>query len=195
MRKLILLILLGLFFVSVVGAEECNVARPYFGSVNCLESEWSSDIEVYDGQEWSCDTENCEIRDITPTDVDCTGAGTTSRLRVSNQYGTKIIDCDSTIHPLGDECASAISINKDLRRGDKIFIDFSCNLWAEPEGNPSLLVKYKKLELFKNIDSASNIPISNTEFCNFNSQWDGYSKQLSDNEILNSVTLSTDSEL
>lgn len=175
-------------------AEDCTIARPYFGSVNCLESSWSKNYEVSDEQTWTCETENCEIIGLTPNDVTCTGLGFTSRLVVKDELGTKIVDCDSTVHPLGDKCTDDISAHAVMHKEDKITVDFSCNMGAQPEGNPRVLVHYKKLELFKNVDSASNIPVPNSEFCNFNSQWDEYSKQLSNNEVLNSVTLSSNSE-
>lgn len=194
-KLIILFLFLEVFLVSGALAEECTIARPYFGSVNCEETSWSQEIEVYDGQEWTCDTENCEIRGITPNDVTCTGMGIISTLQIYNQHETKIVDCNSIIHPLGDECASEISTNKDLRKGDKITIDFSCNWGAEPEGNPRVLVRYKKLELELNIDSGSNI-IPNTEFCNVNEVWDSYSgKQLPNNNDVKSMTLSNDPEI
>ena len=194
MKKLLILSILGILLISISGAQEvCKVARPYFGSVNCEEKSWSEKISIRDDEEWTCEVENCLIDGISVNSLGCTNIfSPISGLKVINEIGSEIIQCDSTIHPLGDECKNYFP--RELTKGDKIKVDFYCTL-GNPEGNPELYVKYKKLELELNIDSGHST-ISNTEFCNVNSVWSQYSKkQLNNNNELKSLSLSNSQEV
>jgi len=191
MKKLILLLLFGIFFVSAVYADSCQIARPYYGSVNCKETgSWSNDILVSDNQEWTCDVENCKISGIDKDSVSCTGMGTTSGLTIKDSYGTKIITCDSTIHSLSSECQG--SFPYEFTKGNKINVDFWCNFGSSPEGNPHVRIQYKTIALELHFDSAEGF-ISGTEFCNTNSVWSQYNgKQLQNNNILKTLSVSQD---
>lgn len=178
----LLLFILIITYVKITDAEECVVARPYYGSINCIKGGFTEEFTVDDGETWTCQTEACEIRGITPNDFSCSGLGFTRKLELINQHGTNIIpNCDSTFGPLGDE--EDCRFKETLRNGDRITVDFSCNL-GEPEGDPKVLVRYEKLELELNIDSGKKT-IDNTEMCNINKVYDQYSKeQLQNNNIL-----------
>jgi len=194
MRKLILFLIVGMILVNfgyLVLAEECQVARPYYGSVNCKEiGTYSQDIWLSDGQSWTCEVPTCEITGMNMLDFTCSGIGTTSRLKITKSSGDTRL-CSSTWGKLNTECSTAGVYDLKLTKGDTISVDFSCNLGGNPEGNPKLGVRYKIIALQMHYDSGENFQ-SGTEFCQVDTIWDKYKgKQLNDDRLLESNSISS----
>lgn len=192
MKRLILLFIVGVLLVS--GVFACDIARPYYGSVNCKElGSWSSEILKSDGQSWVCEVPNCKITGMNMDDFGCTGLGTTSRLNIKIN-GVQKIACSNTFgSDLSTECQEEGLDNYELVEGDIVQIDFSCNV-GEPEDNPQIGFKYKTIALQMHYDSGENFQ-SGTEFCQVNSVWDSYKgKQLSNDDVLKSMSISGNNE-
>ncbi len=194
MKKLVLFLVVGMFLISGVWAESCEVARPYYGSVNCKElGSWSNEILKSDGQSWVCEVPNCKITGMNMDDFGCTGFGTTSRLNIKIN-GVPKIECSNTFgNDLSIECQEKGLDNYGLVEGDVVQIDFSCNL-GEPEDNPQIGFKYKTIALQMHYDSGENFQ-AGTEFCQVNSIWNIYGgKQLNNNDVLKSMSISGSNE-
>lgn len=170
------ILLFVIFFLVqpfVLGEENCQVARPWFGSINCEEGEWSQPIEVGDGEIWSCDVESCQIEKISINDLDC-GLPATRRLTVKDENDVKIIDCDATVNSLSSECQE--NFPKTLTKGNKIKTNFECDALIKqwnPKNNPKLIVKYRILRLELNVDSGHGF-IPSTEDCKFDEIWNNH---------------------
>lgn len=190
MKKLILLLLFGIFLINLVSAESCQVARPYYGSITCEEGQsWSNSEWIGDNELWQCEVPNCIINGINTNKFSCSGGITTTRGLTVTKSGVKIIDCDYTINDLGSECQG--SFPKPFYEGDKISVNFWCWPGGEPSSNPGVEVKYHPIMLKLRIDSGENFQ-QGTEFCNTNNLWSQYSnKQLPDNNVLKSKNIDT----
>ena len=194
MKKIILFLIVGIFLVSLVAAQDCTIARPYYGSVNCEETDkWSDNIAISDEEMWLCEVEECLIVGLDRDDFTCTGLGTTSRLSL-DVNGVEEVYCSNTFSwgdTLAQECNKNGLKNYELHKGDRVIPDFSCN-WGEPEGDPKILVKYKEIKLKRRLDSGEKFE-DGTEFCNVNPIWSEYKdNQLFNNNILKNMQVSED---
>lgn len=181
--------------IGFAEAQECTVARPYFGSISCEEGDgWSQPISLTDGQTWTCDVPNCEINNYKDFGEGACGYYLGSKgLKITDSDGNPILDCSTnTFGGQTLDCRGS-SFPRSLHAGDIINIDFWCNPTVGRKHNPqkesTVLVSYKPIYLKTRVDSAEVFK-KETEFCNVNELWDKYkSEQLPNNNYLEDLQI------
>lgn len=183
-----------LFFVTSVFAqqtnEKCDVARPWFGSVNCQEEDqWSALINVPNSQSWACTTPDCQIASY--DQFSCNVFGTVYKGVKITRGQSVILDC-STNYIAGNtlDCKTG-NIPIDLHSGDIITVDFWCNNIVStfsPPGSPNVQVRYRPIALKLHYDSGENF-VSGTEQCKMDNVYNQYySKQPSSPSLIQSIS-------
>ncbi len=183
MKKLFLFLLAVLFFIVIstsAFAKDCQVARPWFGSINCENTgTWSDPIGLSDGNIWECNVPNCIIDSLSQSDWDCGWGGIPARgitIKDANT-GVTLIKCQNAfkLAPPSESCDVG-GFPYPLTIGKQIKVDFWCyNLvdYWNPSDNPKVNVKYEPIMLKLHYDSGEKF-VSNTEYCNINPVWNEY---------------------
>ena len=186
------ILLLSIFTVSVF-AESCQVARPWYGSVNCKEEgTWSDPVYKYDGGIYQCDVENCRIANY--DNFNCNVLGTLWKGLSITKNDTTILECSASyLSPMS--CTKG-NVPLAFYKGDVIKIDFWCSngitSYNPSSDNPKVEIRYMPIKLELNFDSGYNF-IDNTEFCDINPIWNSYGqKQPSNPSQLQSMNVVTD---
>ena len=197
MKKIILVFIVGVFLISfgsLVLAENCTVARPYYGSITCEEGQdWSDPIAVRDRESWTCEVPTCEISDYSSFGENSCGMLIGSKGLTIKKGTDVIMDCSTnTLKGAVSLGCKPSNFPRALHKGDKIDVDFWCNniiSTFNPKSNPSLNVIYKPIMLKVNVDSGE-VFSKNTQFCNVNEIWDNYKdKQLPNNNLIKNINI------
>ena len=190
----VFLVSLILFSFNLSFAQQnCQVARPWFGSINCEEyPDWSQEISVPDDQTWACNVPTCEISRL--DSFKCNVFGTLWKgLRVTRGSST-ILDCSTDILDANSLTCKTGDTPLPLHAGDIIAVDFWCkgllNEYNPANVIPNIYVRYKPIKLNLHYDSGYNFQ-SGTEGCKINPVWTSYySKQPADPSRLQQLSSS-----
>jgi len=188
-----------LFLVSLIlfsfnlsfAQETCQIARPWYGSINCEEyPEWSSIINVPDGHEYQCNVPTCEVSSF--DSFVCDKFGTVYNGIRIKKGSSIVLDCSTNALDATSLNCKTGNVPLTLHTGDIIIVDFWCKALIGDEYNPSnsynVQVRYKPIMLKLHYDSGEGFQ-SNTEDCSLNPVWNTYwQKQPTDTNRLETIS-------
>jgi len=173
-------------------AKQCQVARPWFGSINCkLKEQWSdTPIQLSNNDIYPCQTPACKITELTQTGWECPFGSVKHGVDIKNaDTGNLIFSCSKT----GGGDITCANIPYEFQSPQKIKVIFWCEILGGNKVNPTsgnlkVAVVYRPIALELNYDSGHNF-IAGTEQCKIDEVYNEYfSKQPQDPNKIQSIS-------